>query len=117
MYPFLLIIIYKLLIDVREVKTRFKLIKHIDTEKSPMLFFLYICDFKSILINVSDTNPHNSTDSKLIRQIFDCDRFIKTEKNIKSKKLRSHLCANYLNFGADFHVLAFVLSSDQISLI
>jgi hypothetical protein len=30
---FLLIIIYKLLIDVREVKTRFKLIKHIDTEK------------------------------------------------------------------------------------
>jgi hypothetical protein len=31
---FLLIIIYKLLIDVREVKTRFKLIKHIDTEKS-----------------------------------------------------------------------------------
>jgi hypothetical protein len=33
MYPFLLIIVYKLLIDVREVKTRFKLIKHIDTEK------------------------------------------------------------------------------------
>jgi hypothetical protein len=31
---FLLIIIYKLLIDVREVKTRFKLIKHIDTEKN-----------------------------------------------------------------------------------
>jgi hypothetical protein len=31
---FLLIIIYKLLIDVREVKTRFKLIKHIDTEKA-----------------------------------------------------------------------------------
>jgi hypothetical protein len=31
---FLLIIIYKLLIDVREVKTRFKLIKHIDTEKT-----------------------------------------------------------------------------------
>jgi hypothetical protein len=30
---FLLIIIYKLLIDVREVKTRFKLIKHIDTGK------------------------------------------------------------------------------------
>jgi hypothetical protein len=33
MDPFLLIIIYKVLIDVREVKTRFKLIKHIDTEK------------------------------------------------------------------------------------
>jgi hypothetical protein len=31
---FLLIIIYKLLIDVREVKTRLKLIKHIDTEKN-----------------------------------------------------------------------------------
>jgi hypothetical protein len=34
MYLFLLIIIYKLLIDVREVKTRFKLKKHIDTEKT-----------------------------------------------------------------------------------
>jgi hypothetical protein len=33
---FLLIIIYKLLIDVREVKTRFKLIKHIDTEKTSL---------------------------------------------------------------------------------
>jgi hypothetical protein len=35
-YLFLLIIIYKLLIDVREVKTRFKLIKHIDTEKNQL---------------------------------------------------------------------------------
>jgi hypothetical protein len=39
-YPFLLIIIYKLFIDVREVKTRFKLlIKQIDTEKKPLLRF------------------------------------------------------------------------------
>jgi hypothetical protein len=34
MYLFLLIILYKLLIDVREVKTRFKLIKHIDPEEN-----------------------------------------------------------------------------------
>jgi hypothetical protein len=57
---FLLIIIYKLLINVREVKTRFKLIKHIDTKKKVLTSKIRIFLFPAKMTEDSSLPNPNS---------------------------------------------------------